>query len=312
LPKPGDFKMYKSLQIIFVSFSLGLIAQLMRQWPSNRLQVIFCDVGQGDAILIQYGFWQMLVDAGANDQVLDCLSQNMPFWDKTLELVVVTHTDHDHIGGISDVLANYQVQQILLADTGESEGFKKMLTEMKSDKQRLAVVKNAFLGQMISFTSGGKLYLLGPEFGNLSCCECLASEFSETLLSDAEQLGSVTTDSPNERSIILLLKYYQFDLLLMGDASQQNELALIDKGLIDKIEVLKVGHHGSKTSTHESFVKTTLPEKAVISCGYNNKFSHPSPEVLQILLENNAKILRTDELGTIKLETNGYYYWIAN
>lgn len=302
--------MFKKTLIILIILTSGLLIQVHRQWPDEKLQVVFCDVGQGDAILISYGSWQMLIDAGYDDQVLDCLRQNLPFWDKTLEVILITHTDHDHVGGVANVLTNYQVKEILLADVGETQSYKSMLKELQNHKQTKAVVKNTFLGQKISFSSGGELLVLGPTKDSLGFQSMAASEFSETILSDAMPASSNNTASANERSIILLLKYYDFELLLMGDAFQANELALFEQGLIKKVEGIKIGHHGSKSSTNPLFIKQTQPEFAVISCGLNNKFGHPSPEVMQILQENQVQQLRTDELGSIKLVTNGKYFWL--
>ena len=304
--------MFKQVILICTIFTLGLCIQLLRLWPSKNLELVFCDVGQGDAILIKYGFWQMLIDTGPNDQVLECLRQNMSFWDKTLELVLATHTDHDHIGGFSSVFENYHVQTILLADVGESESYKNMLNAMKNTLMDGAVVKNTFLGQKISFTSRGELLVLSPDEGNLPIENCSAKQFAETILSDAIPIELVEEQSANKRSIILLLRYFEFELLLMGDAHHSNELALIDKGLIKKVEGIKIGHHGSKSSTHHDFIKETQPEFAVISCGFNNKFGHPSSEVLQLLNENQVQHFRTDERGDLKLITNGSNYWIKN
>lgn len=304
--------MLKQLLCITTLFVFGLIVQLIRYWPSSNLEVVFCDVGQGDSILIKYGFWQMLIDTGPNDQVLECLRQNMPFWDKSLEVLLITHTDTDHIGGCADVLSNYQIDKLFLADTATSESYKNMLRELLSKKSQQTKIKSAFWGQLVSFTSGGELYFLGPDEGRLPMINSSANSFSETLLSDAALLESQYKDDLNERSIILLLKYQDFDFLLMGDASCANELALLERGVIKNVEGLKVGHHGSKTSTDANFLKQAQPETAVISCGYNNKFGHPSFEVMQALHQHQVKILRTDELGTIKLITNGKVYWISD
>lgn len=297
---------------ICLFFTVCLLVQLYRQWPRGYLHVVFCDVGQGDAILLSYFSWQMLIDAGSDDQVLNCLGENMPFWDKTLEVVLITHTDHDHIGGLSDVFANYQARYIYLADVGESEGYKNMLGELKSRKQTQAIIKNAFLGQKIEFSPGGEIFFLSPETSDLPLANVSANHFSETLLSDAMLLKPSSTEDPNERSVVLLLKFFDFEILLMADASEKNELALIEQGLIKKVEGLKVGHHGSKTSSSESLLKHTQPEFAVISCGLNNKFGHPSPETLLTLTTSQVKYFRTDELGTVKLITNGKYYWFDN
>lgn len=302
--------MLKKILTIAIVFICGLTIQIYRQWPDDNLRVIFCDVGQGDATLISYGSWQMLIDAGYNDQVLDCLRKNMPFWDKTIEVILATHPHQDHIGGFSDVLANYHVKEILLADVGEIQSYRSMLRAMKDARHAGALVKNTFLGQKIVFSSEGEMLVLGPPDDNIGIQEMLASEFSETILSDVIPRNLNSSLSENERSIVLLLKFSKFELLLMGDAYQSNELALIDKGLIKKVEGIKVGHHGSKTSTNPQFIKEIQPEFAVISCGLNNKFGHPSPEVLQILQENQVQQFRTDEQGTIKLTTNGTHYWL--
>lgn len=304
--------MFKQLTCITTLFVFGLIVQLTRYWPSSNLELVFCDVGQGDSILIKYGFWQMLIDTGPNDQVLECLRQNMPFWDKSLEVLLITHTDTDHIGGCADVLSNFQINELFIADTATSESYKNVLKELLSKKSQQTKIKSAFLGQQISFTSGGELLFLGPDEGRLPMVNSDANSFSETLLSDAKLLEPQEMDDPNERSIILLLMYHDFDFLLMGDASWKNELALLERGLIKNVEGLKVGHHGSKTSTNADFLKQLQPETAVISCGYNNKFGHPSLEVMQILNQHQVQILRTDELGTIKLITNGSIYWISD
>ncbi len=304
--------MFKQVILICTIFTLGLCIQLLRLWPSKNLELVFCDVGQGDAILIKYGFWQMLIDTGPNDQVLECLRQNMSFWDKTLEVILITHTDADHIGGFASVLSNYQTNDIFLADTGTSTSYKNMLNELLAEKFRYTQIKTAFLGQMIAFSPGGQLLFLGPDEGQLPPINASANKFSETLLSDVTLLESKNNDDPNERSIILLLKYIDFEFLLMGDASSKNELALVKRGLIEKVEGIKVGHHGSNTSTHVDLIEQSQPEIAVISCGYNNKFGHPSLDVIKILNQNQVKILRTDELGTIKLITDGTAYWIVD
>jgi len=304
--------MFKKLTFISALFVFGFIVQLIRYWPSSNLELVFCDVDQGDSILIKYGFWQMLIDTGPGDQVLECLRQNMPFWDKSLEVLLITHTDADHIGGCADVLNNYQIDELFLADTAASETYKNVLKQLLTRKSQQTKIKSAFLGQQISFTSGGRLLFLAPDEGRLPMVNSNANSFSETLLSDATLLEPHGDDDPNERSIILLLKYFNFDFLLMGDASQENELALLDRGLIKNVEGIKIGHHGSKTSSNQEFISKIQPETAVISCGYNNKFGHPSLEVMQILNRHQVQVLRTDELGTIKLITDGNTYWISS
>ncbi len=299
----------KKVFFLTLLLGFGLLIQIYQQWPDSNLRVIFCDVGQGDAILVTHGFWQMLIDAGERDDVINCLNDNLPFWDKTVEVSVVTHNHADHIGGFQHVLANYRTNNLYLADVGESQHFVNMLKALKDHAYHQTHVKSGVFGQRITFSSSGEAIILAPTNGNLPFEEMLGVEFSETMLSDTVRSKYIKDDDPNERSIVILLRYGQFELLLMGDATHKNELALISTGLIKKVEGLKVGHHGSKTSSHPLFIQQSQPEFSVISNGENNKFGHPNSETLQILEENRVQILRTDELGSIKLTTNGEYYW---
>ena len=302
--------MYKKVLITVLIIALGLVIQVIRYWPDENLHVIFCDVGQGDAILLKYQHWQMLIDTGPNEKVLDCLTQNIPFWDKNLEVVLVTHLHEDHYGGLSTVVANYQVTNLFLADASESESFKKLLNGLDTHHSSKTMLKTGFLGHKISFMPGGDLHFLSPNKTSIPISQMGFEQFSEATLSDAMPLIFNSDGVENERSIVLLLKLFEFEMLLMGDATTQNELALIGDGLIKKVEVLKVGHHGSKTSTGDDFLTTTQPEISVISAGLKNKFDHPSLEVLQALRKYRSQILRTDELGTVHLVTNGSLYWL--
>lgn len=308
--------MYKKLLITCLIFVLSLIIQILHSWPDQNLQIVFCDVGQGDAILLQYGFWQALIDAGPDDSVLACLRQVMPFWDRKIELVIATHMHQDHIGGFEHVSRNYQIQQMYLADTGTTDTFKKMLEQLEMSRESSFEYKPAFFNETMRFWPGGMLKILAPEYSRWDVQKYQNLIGSETTLSDevvkVDFDGEADIVDENERSIIILLSYYDFDLLLMGDALKKNEIALIEKGLIRKVEGLKVGHHGSKTSSSEQFIHLTQPEFSVISCGANNRFNHPSQEVIDRLRQTRSQILRTDELGTIKLITNGSYYWFTN
>lgn len=259
--------------------------------------------------MVVYKNWQMLIDVGADSQVLSCLGENIPFWDRTLELILLTHPHDDHVGGVEQVLASYQVSHLLLSDVGESEVLKKLLKALQSEVHSKMSVQSVILGQKIEFSSSGELTVLSPSNSLLPSQKISAKQFSETILSDVFAEKYYDSSDPNERSIVLLLRYFDFELLLMGDADHSNELALIAGGLIKKVEGVKVGHHGSKTSTHPEFIQQTRPEFAIISCGSNNKFGHPSTEALQLVQQHQVQVHRTDERGSIKLITDGSYYW---
>jgi beta-lactamase superfamily II metal-dependent hydrolase len=234
--------------------------------------------------------------------------------------VVATHLDQDHIGGLPQVLANYQVQSLFLADTNDSDSFKKIAQAINSHQPSTLKIEPGNSGQRLLLgTGGGELLFLAPTdyqwaHHDPNLDKILKKHSStETTLSDKKlvvnEVISENTEDRNDRSIVLLLRNNYFTALFTGDASLQQEIALREKGLITNIDLLKVGHHGSKTSTGSDLLETSQPEISAISCGLNNNFSHPSQQVLSRLQQQSVQTLRTDQLGEIELITNGFYYW---
>ncbi len=272
---------FKRTKIILISLVLvvGLIWAAIFSLPDNQLHLVFCDVGQGDAILIYQGSNQILVDGGPNQSVLNCLSNHMPFWDREIEMVVATHPDADHITGLIDVIERYNVKYFVLNSVGKDSAvyreFEKAVLEEKTpvyfpekgDKINLELIK---------------LAVLWPQ-------------------SQEKVLGATTMEKEaNETSVVLQLSYGDFDVLLTGDISSQIESLLN----LEDVEVLKVAHHGSKYSTSEEFLKESQPELAVISVG-KNSFGHPTKEVLEKLSNLGIKVMRTDQEGEIEVVSNG-------
>ncbi|HQM15756.1 MAG TPA: hypothetical protein PLM16_00930 [Candidatus Woesebacteria bacterium] len=301
--------MFKKLGWLICIVVFCLIVQISRNLPNGYLNITFCDVGQGDAILLTYSFWQMLIDTGPDDAVLACLEKKLPFWDKTIEVMLITHTDSDHVRGAASVLSNYRVNHLFLADVGGGDEYKNMLVALNSANSSNTTLKKAILGQKISFSPGGEVLILAPSWSDLLTKIDNTQQFAETLLSDVTQQKPSHQLEPNERSVVLYLRYQWFELLLMGDLPKENELALMEAGLITSVEGIKIGHHGSKTSTDPALIKKTQPEFAVVSCGLKNKFGHPAPETLETIQAHQVKIWRTDEVDTIELVTNGREYW---
>lgn len=302
------------LALLISTFCLCYLLWISRQhlFDSN-LHLVFCDVGQGDAILLQIKNWQMLVDGGPRGRAaLDCLHQHLPWWDKTLEYLVATHPDADHVGGLEEVLRSYWVQTTLIngddKQTAVFEGFYSMLQAEQKQGMRL-----------ISVAKGDRLYpidqlninVLSPQ-ERKRVTYPFNQALSETMLQDKNQSQTSQEVDANARSIALKVDYSQVGILLMGDLPKEGEQALCDLGLLDEVEILKVGHHGSKNSTDHFFVMRTLPEISIISAGKNNRYGHPSPEVVARLLSSGSQIMRTDELGTIELVTNGQRVWVKD
>lgn len=295
--------------------------------PKEEVSFIFCDVGQGDATLVMMGGIQILIDGGRSSKlVLSCLHENLPWGDTTLELVIATHPDADHIGGLAAVLKKYEVKQIMtLPFVKDTQVMREFQSAVEAEISVGAELKKPFLGQQIRFTrvrmgldeektAVGKelvLAVASPQVEEVrKTVENLANP--ETILSDGEYFFLKSFEDKidyNHLSIAVFLKFGQIDFLNLADVDKEEELALIKQGLLHQVEVLKIGHHGSKTSTSADLLEVTQPETSVISVGKNNAYGHPSPEVIEGLMQFESKILRTDELGEIHIKTDGEKYW---
>lgn len=279
------------------------------QWPDHYLHIIHCDVGQGDATLVSFYFTQMLIDGGKNEKVLTCLGRHMPLSDNTIEIIVATHPDADHIGGLASVFSVYKVKMLVTnADFKKTAEFTRFYEAVQREQQENLHIQVP--NQLIS-------YSLGPatqgwwwwDMHTSSDLSAKMSPFSETTLSDASMDSVATIGSYNERSIVTYLRYNVVSLLVMGDLEENGELALTNTDLLSDVTILKVGHHGSKTSTTEALLEKTAPEIALVSAGKNNTYGHPHREVIERLRARVRHVYRTDELGTVELVTDGQVVW---
>lgn len=289
-------KTVKKLFAIYFLLTLFFLS-LFFFWPDNKLHLIICDVGQGDAILLQKRFIQVLIDGGPNKKVLECLSDNMPFWDKEIELVVNTHQEKDHIAGLVSVIERYSVDRIVInsltSDTEVFRQFHQLVLEKGIPVYSPEKEDKIMIDELA-------LQVLWPEtkLGDLALWEKKLAP--ETYEQTSQVLGAFG-DNMNESSLVLHLRYGKFDALLTGDIGSQTESQIeVPQG----IEVLKVPHHGSKYSSSEAFLQQVRPVLAVISVG-KNPWSHPTEEVLEKLKNLGIKILRTDKDGEVEITTNG-------
>jgi len=252
---------------------------------NKKLQIIACDIGQGDAILAIYGDIEILTDGGPNSKILDCLGTYIPFWDKTIELVVLTHPDKDHFGGLIDVFERYEVTNFLKTKATNSNQSYQALENIVGSKDIDTIYADDSLTIRL-----GKIYLdiLNPEDSN------------EEYIEDKDL---------NNSSIVSVLKFGNFKALLTGDIEIKGINKLIMEGKIHDVDYLKVPHHGSKNNITSGLLRFSSPEVAVISVG-ENSYGHPNKEVLDLLDKSNIRTLRTDELGSILIEVDekGQFY----
>lgn len=249
---------------------------------SARLEVSFLNVGQGDAVFIEFPEGtQVLIDGGPNASVLAELSQVMPPWDSTIDVVIATHPDADHIGGLPHVFAHFTVAMIV--DTGMWKD-----TEVFRSYEAAAAAEGA---ERLVIERPVRLRL-----GDMAVLD---------VLWPAESRKGVVEKNPNAYAVVTRLVYGTTSFLFTGDIERGAEYALAARGALAPVDVLKVPHHGSRTSTSLRLLAAVRPELAIISVGADNRYGHPVPEVLDRLEQSGAQVLRTDMHGRVTVVSNG-------
>ncbi|MCO5207611.1 MAG: DNA internalization-related competence protein ComEC/Rec2 [Anaerolineae bacterium] len=252
--------------------------------PDGKLHIAFLDVGQGDAtLIITPSGRQILIDGGYYPTLMaSYLGRYLPFWDKDIDMLIATHPDADHISGLPSVFDRYDIGQLVTygAEHGESDIYDELL-DMAEENDVPQVAVRA--GETIIIEDGVRLEVVHP----------------------GEQLSAAR----NDNSVSLRLVYGDFTTLLSADAEEKAELEMVESGLPLQAIVFKGGHHGSRTSSTLPFLQAVQPQIAVISSGEGNKFGHPHSEALERYAQVGATVLRTDELGTIEVITDGAQMW---
>lgn len=254
----------------------------LRGLPDGKLHVYFLDVGQGDAILIRAPDGrQILVDGGPSPTaLLNELGAVLPFWDRSLDLVVLTHPDGDHITGLIPLLDRYRVAQAL--DTHLTDG------------AALAEPWRAGLARQRT-----------PRTIALRGMRLIVGQAQLTVLHPGPRPLQGTASDDNNNAIVLRLDYGQTSLLLTGDAETEAEADMLQAGLPLRADLIKIGHHGSKGSTSAAFLAGVVPRWAIIQVGADNPFGHPHPDILKRLAEAGVTVFRTDRNGRIEVISDG-------
>ena len=241
---------------------------------AEELSVHFIDVGQGDSILIDLGETEVLIDGGGKSPgVVSYLNH---YVEGALEVLVATHPHADHIGGLIAVLDKFEVEEIWLnGDTSTSKTCQEFMSRVNAEG---ASINEAMRGQSIE-----------------------EDALSFIILHPTKPL----TDDTNNNSIVLRLSYGSIDFLFTGDAEKEAEAGILQSGQTLQADILKVGHHGSRTSTSAEFLNTVKPQIAIYMAGKGNRYGHPHQETIDALTKAGAKIYGTDINGTIIITTDG-------
>jgi len=264
-----------------LAVSAGWLASGSSQ--AGRLEVTVLDVGQGDAILIETpGGRNVLVDGGPGRAVLRGLGDEMAWRDRSIDLVVLTHAQADHATGLLDVLGRYDVRRIVTSPSGDNSLIERTLTRAASGEG--AAIERVTAGTSFDLGDGVRLDVLSPPAG-------------------------ADGAAGNDASIVLRLVWRDVSFLLTGDIEANTEEALVESGIDLRATVLKVAHHGSKTSSTAAFLDAVRPPVAVVSSGAKNRFGHPALEVVD-RLDDYADIYNTGTNGAVHFETDGRRLWI--
>lgn len=254
---------------------------------NDDLKVVFLDVGQGDSIYIEApNGKQMLLDAGSNSAILSKLSKVMPFGDKSIDVVIITNPDTDHMGGVVDILQNYKVDMILESGTHSDTVTYRTLSQLIA--QNKIQKKFARKGMRLVLDNKQNIYF-------------------DILFPDRD----VSTWERNDGSVVGKLVYGTSSFMLMGDATKYTELLIAynENPQTLNSQVLKLGHHGSHTSSSLLWLEKVKPEIAIVSAGLNNRYGHPHKDVIQRLSDLGIAVFGTYEKGAIMFKTNGVKLW---
>lgn len=274
-----------NLQAILIVCILTLItfASILQEYrfaqsSKTTSQLISLSVENGDATLIKSHGAVILIDTGTSDDVVESLRKHLGFFERTIDILVLTHPDQDHIGGTLGVLQSYNVENIIFTGAHEPEDilYQEILQEIQT--------------KQIPLTQGS----YGTSIQD--------THIDLDIIWPLESIWGQEVKDPNHHSIVLQGRVGKTELLLTGDIDILAEQHLIRTGLLQDTDILKVGHHGSKTSTHPIFLDATRPETAIISAGADNSFGHPHDIVIHNLQDANAEIRQTAIEGDIIIE----------
>lgn len=261
------------LSLVYINYtkSKNVICQ-----PNNKLVIHYINVGQGDSILIQINNKNLLIDSGDKNSKINSYLKSKKI--HTLDHVIATHPHEDHIGNMSSVIKKFNIKNFYAPKANSnSQSLKKMFLSLNKKNIKITPIQ---AGKTINLDENLKCFVLAP--------------------------NNEKYDNLNNYSVVLKIIYKNTSFLFTGDAESLSEEEIIKSGFNIKSDVLKLAHHGSNSSTCDSFLNEVNPKVAIISCGKNNEYGHPNKNTLIKLKGKKITTYRTDLNGTIILESDGY------
>ncbi|MCC0781546.1 MBL fold metallo-hydrolase [Clostridioides sp. ES-S-0108-01] len=261
---------------IFLSI-LIIISLLSGCDKKSLLSVHMIDVGQGDSILVQTPTNKnILIDGGDEDSENIIISYLRQKRIKTIDIIIATHPDSDHIGSLDNVIKKFNVNSVYMPEQStDSESYQNLINSC-TDKD--LSIQYLYKDDVLNIDSNINIYVLSPSY---------------------------IQEEPNLNSIVFKLTFNDNSFLFMGDAEEQNEKEILRSFELNNINFIKIGHHGSNSSSSLEFIKKISPDIAAISCGYKNQYGHPHREVINNLKQNHVSIYRTDRIGDIVFYSDG-------
>lgn len=301
------------LLFIFFILATSVIIKIFYD-QQNRfcLEIVFLDVGQGDSIFIQApNGYQTLLDAGPNSDIVRALSEFLPYYDRSIDLLIASHSDADHVAGFVDILERFEIGTYGRNYFDDTDA-------LSVEISKLILEKNV---DLVSLGAGDQIFL-----------DRQRNIFIEILWPPPDHLE----EDNNDNSVVVRVVYDEVEFLLTGDASVEIEKKLIQNFATDtnantlvhvdsqnnlQSNILKAGHHGSRTSTHSTFLDAVNPDYVIISAGEDNRFGHPHQEVIDLINKKSIqrqaqngpeiKILETSQRGSIHFKTDGKKLWLV-